>query len=87
MDSFSQSLSGVSALTGVSMLMLMEIPEDFGSICTLEWIELSGCSDAATSSAIEIQKYQMSIGNDWLTILLNTGMSKPMHKRGGRSGC
>ncbi|KAF1002235.1 hypothetical protein AG4045_002244 [Apium graveolens] len=65
---------------------LIEIPEDLGSICTLEWIELSGCSDAATNSAIEIQKYQMSIGNDWLKILLNTGLSKQMHKRSGRSG-
>ncbi|KAK1358477.1 NB-ARC domain-containing protein [Heracleum sosnowskyi] len=63
---------------------LMEIPEDFGSICTLEWLELSGCSDAATNSAIEIQKYQMSIGNDWLKILLNPGLSKQMHK--GQTG-
>ncbi|KAK1355047.1 hypothetical protein POM88_048303 [Heracleum sosnowskyi] len=53
---------------------LMEIPDDFGNICTLEWIELSGCSDAATESARDIQKEQESNGNDWLKILLNPGL-------------
>lgn len=57
---------------------LMEIPEDFGDICTLEWIELSGCSDAATNSARDIQKEQESIGNDGLKILLNPGPTKLM---------
>ncbi|KAK1358699.1 putative Disease resistance protein [Heracleum sosnowskyi] len=52
---------------------LMEILEDFGNICTLEWIELSGCSDAAISSARDIQKEQKRNGNDWLKILLNAG--------------
>ncbi|KAK1387606.1 hypothetical protein POM88_015784 [Heracleum sosnowskyi] len=65
---------------------LMEIPEDFGDICTLEWIELSGCSDAATNSARDIQKDQESNGNDGLKILLNPGPTKPKHKNAGRSG-
>ena len=34
----------------------MEILEDIGNICTLEWIELYECSDAATNSARYIQK-------------------------------
>ncbi|KAK1384118.1 hypothetical protein POM88_021853 [Heracleum sosnowskyi] len=54
---------------------LLEIPEDFGNICTLEWIELSGCSDAASSSAREIQKEQENNGNDWLKILLSPGLT------------
>ncbi|KAK1355042.1 hypothetical protein POM88_048298 [Heracleum sosnowskyi] len=54
---------------------LMEIPEDFGNIFTLEWIELIGCSDAATESARDIQKEQESMGNDWPKILLNPGLS------------
>ncbi|KAL8108189.1 putative late blight resistance protein homolog R1A-3 [Apium graveolens] len=54
---------------------LLEIPEDFGNICTLEWIELSGCSDAATNSAREIQKEQENNGNDWLKILVSPGLS------------
>nr|XP_017239557.1 PREDICTED: putative late blight resistance protein homolog R1B-16 [Daucus carota subsp. sativus] len=54
---------------------LMEIPEDFGNICTLEWIELSGCSDAAADSARDIMKEQGSNGNDWLKIRLNPGLT------------
>ncbi|XP_017235747.2 putative late blight resistance protein homolog R1C-3 [Daucus carota subsp. sativus] len=50
---------------------LMEIPEDFGNICTLEWIELSECSDAASNSARDIREVQESFGNDWPKILLN----------------
>ena len=53
----------------------MEIPEDFGNICTLEWIELSGCSDAAADSARDIMKEQGSNGNDWLKIRLNPGLT------------
>ena len=54
---------------------LMEIPEDFGNIWTLEWIELSGCSEAATSSARNIQREQESYGNDWLKFLLNPALA------------
>lgn len=54
---------------------LLEIPEDFGNICTLEWIELSGCSDAAKNYAREIQKEQENNGNDWLKILLSPGLT------------
>ncbi|KAK1355048.1 hypothetical protein POM88_048304 [Heracleum sosnowskyi] len=54
---------------------LTEIPEDFGNIYTLECIELSGCSNAATESARVIQKEQESNGNDWLQILLNPGLT------------
>ncbi|KAK1400793.1 NB-ARC domain-containing protein [Heracleum sosnowskyi] len=53
---------------------LMEIPKDFGNICTLEWIELSGCSDAAVNSAREILKEQESYGNDWLKIIVDPGL-------------
>ncbi|KAL8102402.1 hypothetical protein AgCh_027042 [Apium graveolens] len=63
---------------------LMEIPEDFGNICTLEWLEISGCSDSATNSAKDMQKEQESIGNDSLKILLNPGLTKPMHDRAER---
>ncbi|KAK1384117.1 hypothetical protein POM88_021852 [Heracleum sosnowskyi] len=49
---------------------LMEIPEDFENICTLEWIELGGCGQAATNSARDIQQEQESYGNDWLKILI-----------------
>lgn len=52
----------------IGCLLLMEIPEDFGNICTLEWIEVSGCSNAVTSSVREIQKEQKSYGNDLLHI-------------------
>ncbi|XP_063945344.1 putative late blight resistance protein homolog R1B-16 isoform X4 [Daucus carota subsp. sativus] len=52
---------------------LTEIPEDFGNIYTLEWIELSGCSEAASISARDIQKEQKNNGNDWLKVLLNPG--------------
>ncbi|KAK1357220.1 hypothetical protein POM88_050476 [Heracleum sosnowskyi] len=54
---------------------LMKIPEDFGNICTLELIELSGCSDSASNSARDIQKEQESYGNDWLKILINPGLT------------
>uniref|UniRef100_A0A166C0M8 Uncharacterized protein n=1 Tax=Daucus carota subsp. sativus TaxID=79200 RepID=A0A166C0M8_DAUCS len=53
---------------------LLELPDDFGNICTLEWIGLSGCSDAATESARDIQKEQESQGNNWLKILVNAGL-------------
>ncbi|KAK1373401.1 putative NB-ARC, Leucine-rich repeat domain, L domain-like protein [Heracleum sosnowskyi] len=63
---------------------LIEIPEDLGNICTLDLIEVSGCSDAATNSAKDIQKEQESNGNDWLKILLNTGLNKTRLKTAGR---
>ncbi|KAK1381771.1 hypothetical protein POM88_019506 [Heracleum sosnowskyi] len=63
---------------------MMEIPEDFGHICTLEWIELSRCNDAATNSARDIQKVQENSGNDWLKILLNPRLTKPSHKKAFR---
>ncbi|KAK1401114.1 hypothetical protein POM88_000719 [Heracleum sosnowskyi] len=52
---------------------LMEIPEDFGNICTLEAIELDECSDAAANSARDLQKEQESYGNDCLKIFLKPG--------------
>ncbi|KAL8112281.1 hypothetical protein AgCh_019836 [Apium graveolens] len=52
---------------------LMEIPTDFGNICTLEWIELSACKGSTTNSARDISKEQESYGNDWPKILLNPG--------------
>lgn len=58
---------------------MMELPEDFGNICTLEQIELSGCTDAATNSARNIQKEQENNRNDWLKIRLNPRLTKPSH--------
>ncbi|XP_063945908.1 putative late blight resistance protein homolog R1B-16 [Daucus carota subsp. sativus] len=52
---------------------LLMIPEDFGNICTLEWIEFSECSDDAANSATYMQKEQEKNGNDFLKILHNPG--------------
>ncbi|XP_017238097.1 putative late blight resistance protein homolog R1B-14 isoform X2 [Daucus carota subsp. sativus] len=62
---------------------LMEIPEDFGNIYTLEWIEVSGCSDAATESARDIKREQERNGNDWLKILFSHLPSKPRRRPPG----
>ncbi|WOG95003.1 hypothetical protein DCAR_0314305 [Daucus carota subsp. sativus] len=66
---------------------LLEIPEDFGNICTLEWIELSGCNHAAKNSAREIQKEQERNGNDSLKILHpSQPWTNKSHTQEGRSG-
>ncbi|GKD60730.1 putative late blight resistance protein homolog R1B-16, partial [Tanacetum coccineum] len=47
---------------------LNSIPSDLGKIWTLEVIEVSGCSSSALESALEIQKEQQSLGNDFLKV-------------------
>nr|GEU84760.1 hypothetical protein [Tanacetum cinerariifolium] len=47
---------------------LNSIPSDLGKIWTLEVIEVSGCSSSARKSALEIQKEQQSLGNDFLKV-------------------
>ncbi|XP_055829309.1 putative late blight resistance protein homolog R1A-10 isoform X2 [Solanum dulcamara] len=49
---------------------LEEIPQDFGEICTLESIELHGCSISAAKSGKEIQEEQESMGNECLNVLI-----------------
>ncbi|KAL8125394.1 hypothetical protein AgCh_012910 [Apium graveolens] len=71
METWTTSRNHFPVLQGLKVRQctyLMEIPEDFGNICTLECIELSGCCDAAIESARNIQKEQESNGNDWLKI-------------------
>lgn len=65
-------------------ISLAGIPEDFGNICMLEWIELSGCNDSVICSVRDPQKEQECNGNDWLKIFLNPGVTKQRHKRTGQ---
>nr|XP_016491856.1 PREDICTED: putative late blight resistance protein homolog R1B-16 isoform X1 [Nicotiana tabacum]XP_016491925.1 PREDICTED: putative late blight resistance protein homolog R1B-16 isoform X2 [Nicotiana tabacum] len=51
---------------------LKTIPQDIGEIYTLESIELHNCSTSAEKSVKNIQKEQKSMGNDCLTVLINS---------------
>ncbi|PHT60373.1 hypothetical protein CQW23_02736 [Capsicum baccatum] len=51
---------------------LMEIPIDFGEICTLESIELHNCSNAAEDSARKIEQEQEDVGNNCLKVYIHT---------------
>ncbi|KAM3324796.1 hypothetical protein P3S67_005948 [Capsicum chacoense] len=51
---------------------LMEIPIDFGEICTLESIELHNCSNAAEDSARKIEQEQEDMGNNCLKVYIHT---------------
>ncbi|MCD9646057.1 hypothetical protein HAX54_035581 [Datura stramonium] len=49
---------------------LEEIPSCFGDIPTLQMIEVKLCSNAATSSAWQIQEEQIDMGNEQLNVLI-----------------
>ncbi|XP_033509885.1 putative late blight resistance protein homolog R1A-10 [Nicotiana tomentosiformis] len=53
-------------------ISLKKIPQDIGEIYTLESIELHNCSTSAENSVKKIQKEQKSMGNDCLTVLVNS---------------
>ncbi|CAN4087523.1 unnamed protein product [Withania somnifera] len=49
----------------------VEIPTDFGEICTLESIELYKCSTSAVDSARKIKQEQEDIGNNCLKVYIH----------------
>nr|UUV67969.1 Rpi-amr3 [Solanum americanum] len=54
----------------------LEIPSDFGEICTLESIELHDCSTSAEDSAQEIEQEQEEMGNNILKVYIHGSRSK-----------
>ncbi|KAL3497903.1 hypothetical protein ACH5RR_040635 [Cinchona calisaya] len=58
-----------------SCTCLEEVPSCFGDISTLQIIEVSDCSDSATSSVMQIQEEQVSMGNELKVLVSSSNRS------------